>query len=48
MKLTRLAQDECACDCPYGSLPAGGCLASQEWNARECRCECPNNPTGEV
>jgi len=31
----------CACGCPAGSMPAGGCPGGQEFNGETCQCECP-------
>lgn len=35
----------CACDCPAGSKPEGGCPGGQVFNGETCSCECPSYVT---
>lgn len=37
----RYIDSGCACDCPPGSMPPGGCPAGQRFNSDTCSCECP-------
>ena len=35
-------ESACACDCPLGSRPEGGCPGNQVFNHNTCECGCPN------